>query len=404
MVDVGFFRPRFVPTDRRPHWADQVVPVEFKSQDTRFDPYDDRPAGKDVSAERKVVRGQLVDCAEVAFRHQHRTELYMLLILGRRFRFLRWDRSGTIVTPAADYYEDPALLCEMLWRMSLLNDEQLGLDPSARRVLPEMQNYRDMDAAAAPRPSDVDHLDRILPDDEDIPEDFVFRYVRERFAASLDPKWPRYRLEVPYGTSVRAFLVGKPNFRACGMAGRGTRGYIALDCATGHFMWLKDAWRTLYNSVEKEGIVLEQLSKAGVPYVPTLVCHGDILDQETKTPGVWEDEAKQPPEQANLPPRPRRRLTAPLSTSSSHTLPVPQLLAVNTRKRGISEVEDSAATLPNTKPREECPLRRHKHYRIVVEEVCMPLSEFQRGRQLLEIVLNCVIGMCIASFVVSSVF
>ncbi len=41
--------------------------------------------------------------------------------------------------------------------------------------------------------------------------------------------------------------------------------------------------------------------------------------------------------------------------------------------------------------RSDSPLRRHKHYRLVVEEVALPLSEFQFGRQLVSVVKDCVI-------------
>ncbi|KAL1942167.1 hypothetical protein VTO73DRAFT_6231 [Trametes versicolor] len=435
-VDAGFFRQKFVPTDKRPHWADQIVPVEFKSHDTKNDPYDDRPK-KFVEAEaltRKEVRGQLIDYAEHIFRYQHRTELYMLLILGRRFRFLRWDRSGTIVTPAADYCQDPDMLCEMLWRMSLLNDEQLGLDPAAERLLPNMDQYKDMDAAAVPQPSDIDHTPRYLDPSEEIPESFVFRFVREAFANSLDPNWPRYCLSVPNGTGVRKFLVGTPNFHASGMAGRGTRGYVALDCDTLCFVWLKDAWRAYYDLVHQEGAVLADLNKAGVLNVPTLVCHGDILGQKSRTPEFW----KPPVKPANTTSASAPPSSAPPNRSSSRSGTLeeakqPEIEKVLKRRR--SELDDSDAAIfdsdatlsdddddtspdvDNTSPdtdaassnsdaaspdtaaalaegevHKDCPLRRHMHYRVVVKEVCMPLVKFTSGRQLLEIARSCVIA------------
>ncbi|KAI0667546.1 hypothetical protein C8Q78DRAFT_1082252 [Trametes maxima] len=41
-IDAAFFRPGRLPTDGRPHWADQLVAVEFKPHDTKRDPFDDR--------------------------------------------------------------------------------------------------------------------------------------------------------------------------------------------------------------------------------------------------------------------------------------------------------------------------------------------------------------------------
>ncbi|KAH9849440.1 hypothetical protein C2E23DRAFT_888169 [Lenzites betulinus] len=384
-VDAAFFRPDFVPNDGRPHWADQVICVEFKAQGN--DPYDDRPTESlDASADkRKGVRGQIIDYAEQVFLYQHRTALYMLLIVGKMFRMLRWDRSGTIVTRAVDYTEHPDVLLEMLWRMSLQNDEQLGLDPSAERLLETDDGYKSMDAAAVPRPSDVDHTaDRKLAADEIIPDNFVFRYVREEFRKTLASGWPRYCLEVPDGETVRKFLVAKPAFRSYGMAGRGTRGYVAFDLKTERFVWLKDAWRVHYELVDQEGTVLDHLNTVGVLYVPTLACHGDIRDQTTRTPEFWELKNPLP---APIPATSSSSATllqvTPARKPSEPSAPPPKTL-----KRRISELDDS----DDAEPREDCPLRRHKHYRIVVQEVCMPLIRFESGKQLLQIVLTCIIA------------
>ncbi|KAI8976342.1 hypothetical protein BD414DRAFT_539335 [Trametes punicea] len=165
------------------------------------------------------------------------------------------------------------------------------------------------------------------------------------------------------------------------MAGRGTRGYVALDCETKRFVWLKDAWRVHYELVEKEGTILAQLNEKKVRNVPTLVCHGDIRNQTTKSPSVWEQ--KNPPKSASAPPL---LLSSPFS-SSSKTLVNNQAAPPSTpRKRSHSEV----ASTDTIDFREECPLRRHMHYRIVVREVALPLSEFQNGRQLVWIILDCV--------------
>ncbi|KAI0667547.1 hypothetical protein C8Q78DRAFT_1105481, partial [Trametes maxima] len=265
----------------------------------------------------------------------------MLLVIGRRFRLLRWDRSGTLVAKAVDYFENPDLLCEVLWRMSRLSDEQLGCDPSATRLLPGHPHYRRMTEASFPSRHDIDHTERRLDDNEVPKYGHVFRYVRDMFRDSLRENWPRYRLKVREGGITRNFLVCKPVFHASGMVGRGTRGYVALDYGRDRFVWLKDAWRAHYELVDQEGCILAKLNQEGVDNVPTLVCHGDILDQTTMTPSYWE--RKNPPSQSTL-------------------------------------------------PSIDCPLRRHMHYRLVVEEVAMPLTGFQNGRQLVSIILDCVIA------------
>ncbi|KAI0323657.1 hypothetical protein GY45DRAFT_1222231, partial [Cubamyces sp. BRFM 1775] len=275
-------------TDGRPHWAEQIVAVEFKRHDTRNDPYTDSDATGTVDAyaeTRRNVRSQLISYAEKLFEYQHRTELYMFIIIGRTFRITRWDRSGTLVTRRMDYVSNPQVLCDALWYISQMTNTALGFDPSAERVVRGSTYYTMMNKASFSDISDIDHTERIL---KTLPEDgCVYKYVREMFRESLQRNWPRYCLEVPDGDGTRSFLVAKPVFQAPGMAGRGTRGYVALDLKTGRFVWLKDAWRTHYELVDQEGAVLATLNEAKVANVPTLICHGDILGQVTETPKWW---------------------------------------------------------------------------------------------------------------------
>ncbi|KAL7279912.1 hypothetical protein ACG7TL_006321 [Trametes sanguinea] len=384
-IDSAFYHADFVPTDGRPHWADQIVSVEFKSHGTANDPYDDRePGTADADAEtRREVRGQIIHYAEQVFEYQHRTALIFLIIVGRRFRFSRWDRSGTLVTRSVDYVERPEVLCEMLWYMSLLSEEELGFDPTAHRVMPGSKEYTQMlQATHAPVGlPDIDHAEGELAAQP--PKSAALRYVREMFEQSLDETFPWYCLEVPDGKRTRSFLVGKPVFCAPGMAGRGTKGFVALDIdeTVPRFVWIKDAWRTQYEFVAQEGAVLKELNDAGVSNVPTLICHGDIAGQETQTPAWWE--LKNPRSTSRLP-VPLTSSSPGLVASSSRTLVNPQPSSSPSAKRSASEMEG------HENSREDCPLRRHKHYRLVVKEVGMKLVNFQDGQQLLQIIYDCV--------------
>ena len=161
----------------------------------------------------------------------------MILILGCRVRVLRWDRSGVATTPAIDYVENWKWFCNVLWRISILAEhapECLGFDPSARRIRPDDVAWTIMDEAGEEQPTDVDEAERELGDDELVNDNFTWKYVRKLFRESLNraPLWPRYELSVPDGDAMdgcRKFLVCRPYFRAPGMIGRGTRGYVALD-------------------------------------------------------------------------------------------------------------------------------------------------------------------------------
>ncbi|KAI0739889.1 hypothetical protein C8Q80DRAFT_1274918 [Daedaleopsis nitida] len=394
--DAAFYRESSAPTDSKPHWADQLLPWEFKRgrKDRKdADPYVDGPGPADVSpvivGEGVKSRGQIITYGECVMAVQQRLSVFMPVVVGRRIRFIRWDRSGSIVSQAFDYYEHWEFFCDVLWRISQLSDAQLGIDPTAERILLSNPLYKAMNDAAIALPSDVDHAERILAKGEFPEPPFIFAYVRKMFRDSLVEHWPRYRLQVPDGDETRYFLVCKPDFRAKGLSGRGTRGYVAFDCETKRFVWLKDAWRAHYRMVEKEGDVLAQLNAAKVNYVPTLVCHGDIDNQDTLTPSWWERTQKEAPRTSTfLTPQLPAHVPAFSATS----------LSSYKRKRDEYDGQDERAGTPTPKGmgksgtlfQEDCPMRLHRHYRLVVEEVALPLRDFMHGGQLVSIIADCV--------------
>ncbi|EJF60929.1 hypothetical protein DICSQDRAFT_170785 [Dichomitus squalens LYAD-421 SS1] len=396
-TDAAIFRHNSTSVVTTPSWTDQIVPVAFSPYFPGGDPFDravyDDPYGA-IEAERKRVFDRISTIVDVLFAAQQRVFVFVLLVIGRSFRLIRWDRAGAIVTSSVDYYTNPTALLDCLQRISALDDSTLGFDPSASRVLPGDVDFLRMDIAALEHSTDEDHSERDL--DREVSGDrMVFRYARTLFRSSLATDWPRHKLRVPCGSSWRYYLVGKPTFRADGAIGRGTRGYVALNCETRRFVWLKDAWRAAYMISCREGDVLEKLNEAGVENVPTLVCHGDIDDQVTVTADWWGRDSERPS-------------SAAPSTSSSQGSPTSSATLVESassgsrkRKRGAAD----EATLPppgdermrNLVTRSDHPLRQHQHYRIVVKEVAFSLRNVQNGRQLASVVLDTVQAHCQAA-------
>ncbi len=344
----------------------------------------------------KRLLEQISATVELLFAVQHRIAVFTLLVIGRKFRMVRWDRAGVIVSPSIDYYECPDILYDFLWRVSVLDDSKLGFDLSDTRVLPGCLDYLRMDVAALRDSTDVDHEERDLVGDE-AEGPVVFAYVRSAFRASLASGWPRYKLQVPYRDSTRDYLVGKPIFGSSGALGRGTRGYVAYDCKTRCFVWLKDAWRASYMVTDTEGDVLTKLNASDVENVPTLVCHGDIRDQTTVSGDWWERKYAL---SCTL-----SRSTPAASTTSSHTLAPAGSPSSKKRNRPEGGADaprhDGHWGTQNPTLHLECPLRQHKHYRIVVKEVCLPLKKFVNGRQLVSLLLDCLRGNVASPFAVS---
>ncbi|KAH9889980.1 hypothetical protein C8Q73DRAFT_146831 [Cubamyces lactineus] len=407
-IDGAFFPTDSAPTDGTPHWAEQLVSVEFKRHGSENDPFDDKKVLDTEVEPRKKVRSQITGYAEKVFKLQPRTHLFMLFVIGRQFRILRWDRSGVVVTPRTDYFLHPELLFDFLWRIGQASRDQLGLDPTATLIKPGSAEYQRMDKLAKEEATDlVAKRDTIVASGD---ENKMFAYVRKMFRDSLADDWPRWKLSVPQADgSTRYFLVGKPRFEAPGLVGRATQGYVAMDpLATEEkrqLVWLKDAWRTFYDLVEPEGVVLEQLRGAAVPNVPTLLCHGDLPGQATVTPDIWDmnykaAQAKKNAEACDAPAspddNPRNPAPAPAASSSVEAV-VPATPTSGTKRPRVDDDDQQKMPPPPgvggdtaDDSEETCPLRRHVHYRIVVEEVALPLEEFEDGHHLVSVICDCV--------------
>ncbi|PIL32487.1 hypothetical protein GSI_05190 [Ganoderma sinense ZZ0214-1] len=380
--DAAIFHCEQALLKKFPSSFDQSVPVAFSRHFVGGDPFDhthyDDEFGE-IKHESGRVVGNISSIADLLFSAQHRLFLFMVLIIGRRFRLLRWDRAGIVVSTPVDYVSDPTILCDALQRLSDLDDTALGLDPTAIRLLPGDRDFLRMDSAALENPHDVDHSERDLDTPPTHP--ITFAYACTLFRTSLASGWPRYKLTVPDKGAWREYLVGKPTFRANGVIGRGTRGYVALDCVTNRFVWLKDVWRPAYAMGVAEGDILQSLNDAGVENVLTLVCHGDVDEDATVTADYWECGHSCATD------------TPSCSQDSMYSLVDPPPSDNKKRKRSTDDEGGVTSSWSMSQALRSIdgwdgPLRQHKHYRMVVEEVALPLTCFKNGKQLCSIVLD----------------
>ncbi|RPD68728.1 hypothetical protein L226DRAFT_563783 [Lentinus tigrinus ALCF2SS1-7] len=346
---MALFRPGLVPASGVPMWCDQLVAVIITSPILSSAPED--ADGFDDGYD-------IITRVELMFAVQQRFAVFTLLVVQRHFHLIRWDHAGFIITQPIDYFIDWRYAADVLSRISQCADLQLGLDPTAHRLFPSDPEYRCMTEAAESLAVDLELTEGFFDPDNPPQRPYVFSYVRAAFARSLDPLWPRYRVEVPDGNENRTFLVGKPQFRAKGLFGRATRGYVALDCETGLFVWLKDTWRTCGVFFAREGDVLMELNTAHVGNVPTLLYHDDLIGQATYTLQRWAEQQGE-------------------SESAEAGC-----AAGRKRTQGSGQSDRVRS----------CLLRRYQHYRLVVEEVALQLSEFQTGQQLVSIVEDCVVA------------
>lgn len=306
-----------------PNWALLRYALVFKPDAPSHDPFDERSGnGPDATAQsRTTVRGQLMSYSAHTFKYQHRTALHMLLINGRRFRAMRWDRSGVIASEAVDYLKSVRgmkSLLQVLYAFSKFNDQQQGRDTTVVELLPESCGWQRMEAVGAPCDLDLDVREGPVQDASKIHSTFleefnlrprassatepyaslddpsqccvdnhddsfhssqppilpVFTHVRKLFQQTLLASRPRYVITV----RDHLYLVAKPIFEGSGMIGRGTRCYVALEWHTQRLVLLKDTWRPHYLGNEPEGAIIQKLNLEGVSYVPTLIAYEDVCD------------------------------------------------------------------------------------------------------------------------------
>ncbi|KAI8968104.1 hypothetical protein BD414DRAFT_511137 [Trametes punicea] len=314
-------------------WASIEISIECQADEVSGDPFEDTmDSGLPNTDDRREILQRMTTVSSVVFVKQQRTHHFTVIVCGSSARISRWDHAGVVTTKKFNYKEEPEKLAEFFWRFARLSPAQRGHDTSVVRVLEGTEDYKLMqERAEEPR-----LLLEIHP---------VQEHAREAFRESLKgSRWWKIQVDDESSresdpsapTTPRFFLVGKPHFAARGLAGRGTRGYVAIDLQNPKrpFVYLKDAWRVAHTGIHKEGETLTYLNKEGVRNIPTKECHGDVgLSQTTMSQTIWREE------------------------------------------------NPDALT---------CPLKTHTHYRLVVREVGLPMSEFQNAQELIFLVARCI--------------
>ncbi|KAI0357238.1 hypothetical protein OH77DRAFT_146381 [Trametes cingulata] len=440
-VCAGIYPQGTISRDEHPDWTNCRLFIDFQRGDVAYDPWGDR-AGNSSEAERSSrakVRSQLIACAHNLFLYQHRTALLSLLVIGEEFRALWWDRSGVCVSRKVNYVDEPEHLLGIVWHYVQLSAQGQGIDPTATYIEEGSAAFRIMDELAMPSELDMDYLepgtehietessrsrlraptasstppaaepictaaspigesdysgrqradlqpDADLPEPKDDGEDRrVFKYVREKFRESLAPGWPRYKLRV--GDDDHVFLVAKPVVASSSMFGRATRGYIAVDARTRRFVFLKDSWRPYYEGVRPEGSYLELFADDPDMVVPTVICHGDVRNQETFNARYEADPQLRFARNRHCLQALQTRACRSASTTGPGT----------SKKRRRGEEDDGASSSRRTAGTSDLnsslsdkSLGPHMHYRIAVKEVCLPFSDFRTTKQLIRLMYDCI--------------
>ncbi|RDB30106.1 hypothetical protein Hypma_013849 [Hypsizygus marmoreus] len=188
------------------------------------------------------TRGQIATYATAQLGLQFRTHVFSVLLCGTYARFIRWDRTGAIVSSRFNYAKTDLLL-EFVWRFALASPEVRGRDLSVSRpTAEEAQKARSGLGSAC---ADT----RLLK----------FTVVDDSTNESL------------------AFVGNEPVLKGnSSPVGRATRTFKVWDLKHNRIVLLKDTWRVDLPGMEKEGEIYKTLHEKGVPRISDIVCAGDV--------------------------------------------------------------------------------------------------------------------------------
>ena len=119
---------------------------------------------------------------------------------------------------------------------------------------------------------------------------------KDKKDGSNSSQWPAYQLTM----CGRRYIIARPTFASPALYGRCTRGYLAYDIVGKAIRFLKDSWRLDLDRIRPEHEVYERLRSKGVSYIATCLAHEDVPSNGTcqcTTVHLYFDQA----------PRPRRR-------------------------------------------------------------------------------------------------
>ncbi|OSD00255.1 hypothetical protein PYCCODRAFT_1479342 [Trametes coccinea BRFM310] len=392
-VDGGMY-PKDCPavTTERTDWASVEVFIECKP-DNSYDPYDETTkTGFPFADDRRNTLGQISTYASRVFEYQQLTHHFGVVLLGSWARLGRWDRSGVVFSSVFDYKQEPAKLARFFYRVAHASAEARGHDPTATRVVKGSEDYKILQGWAAKAKAYAEDPSLAQKD-----------YVGKQFVDSLNRARAWWRLRVVDDEhGVKEFLVGKPTFAAPGVIGRGTRGYIGLSISDPGtpFVYLKDCWRVVHDRSELEGDILSYLNAKGVKNIPTALYHGDVADQRTVSQDfctcaksgcaaeVVVETGVQPMQGGNDVQNTDGNHGESVEAASAESGTPLQEKAVE----GTGQRATAGAEAQTTQKKEVCRLKTHRHYRLVVREVGLPLKEFPCGRILVWSIRDAIIA------------
>ncbi|KAI0712050.1 hypothetical protein C8Q76DRAFT_796938 [Earliella scabrosa] len=207
--------------------------------------------------------GQHISYVTELFARQLRVFVFTVAMSGSCARLFRWDRAGCIVTESFDIRSHPQFFCDFFWRFALTSDAGRGHDTTVCVASVEEEAlFRDSIAAHLKTQLRLEgtELDKAVSEHYEAHRVAVYHVLQHAAIANSE--------------TIHRYLVSRPVVSPLFLDGRGTRGFWAVDEATGNVVFLKDTWR--FGGLE--GLTLAYMNEEEVRNVPVLANHGDVPD------------------------------------------------------------------------------------------------------------------------------
>ncbi|KAI0772984.1 hypothetical protein BD413DRAFT_612452 [Trametes elegans] len=342
-------------------WAELVVVVSNGSNVAPFSV--DFSAREPLQAEgmdRSQSRGQLAEYAKQLFNRQHREYVLMLSIYHDYARLLRFDRNGAIVSKPFQYTGPE-------FKFQPVDPEaEEPISPAAKKPARADEDYLGMFLYCFARMSAEarGHDPTVTPASKEEVEIFNQLHagattqfgagsaIAEGIKLAGTPGWRLYKMDIhaPWSkkgtflntsqvteSTLHHCLVGRPATTEASMASQGTRGFVAYDLEEKSVVFIKDSWRALVKGRLSEFNIYQLLVQ---------------------------------------------RLGSDAINNGFLTLRAGGDVFVNTGEAGTSWREQETMTTTGFEGPDWYPLRRH--CRLVVDEICRPLTSFATPLELID--------------------
>lgn len=239
-----------------------------------------------ISSQHRQTLGQLCVYSAIAMQLSFRKHFFTVFVAGPYLRFIRWDRSGAVVTRAIEFSRETKVVFQFFALFSQLSSEERGYEPGITRVkhLPTDKRIEVLDQAdkgiEKMRSSVMTHIYDHLGHN-------THRLGKAPKTALKGEDLFVTTINIPGRGECRVFIL-PPTFelRCISPFSRATRTYLVYDPVADAVYFGKDSWREISLRTLSESEVYDKLEEAGVPYVANKVAGGDIPAMTTR----WQEE------------------------------------------------------------------------------------------------------------------